>query len=184
MITDARPYANAVFALAKERGQIHDWSAALHDLAAISSNEYFHEFIGNPKVDNEKSASLVQDVLTKLAPKWLSALQNEINNLVAMLLSQHRLNLLPGISAVFHEIMIAFEDKKEAIVTSVVALSSKQKEKLRNNLSVKYGADMDLIYKLDPTVLGGLRINIGNLCIDNTVAGRMSRLKETLEGAR
>jgi F-type H+-transporting ATPase subunit delta len=184
MITDARPYANAVFAIAKERGMMHEWSDALHDLAIISSNHDFHAFISNPKVDNQRSAALVQEILAKLAPKWLSALQNEINNLVAMLLAAHRFNLFPGIAAVFHEIMLALEDKNEAIVTSAVELSAKQKEKLRNNLSVKYGAGMDLIYKIDPAVLGGLRINIGNLCIDNTVVGRMSCLKETLEDAR
>ena len=183
MITDARPYANAIFEIAERDGSQAAWNDALQDLAYISADSQFRDYIGSPQVEDQDCKKLIENVIADLKPGWLSSLQQELSNFINLLLEEKRLELLSGIAQVYHEIMIAKEDQQDVVITTAVDMTDAQKDSLRAKLEQRFSGKMNFSYVTDATVIGGLRIEIGNSIIDNTVAGRMSCLKETLERA-
>jgi len=75
------------------------------------------------------------------------------------------------------DIVASAGGRRVVTVTSAVALSSKQQDRLAAALKVQYGADIQINSVLDPSVVGGVRVQIGDDVIDGTVAARLADLR-------
>jgi F-type H+-transporting ATPase subunit delta len=65
-------------------------------------------------------------------------------------------------------------------VTSAVALTDDQRIALASKLEAQYGAGLEIRYRLDPAILGGLIVRVGDKLIDGSLAARMAAMKRTL----
>lgn len=72
----------------------------------------------------------------------------------------------------------------DADVTSAVPLIDAEREKIDTRLKARYGDDLAIHYKVDAGILGGLIVRVGDRYIDDSVASRLSQLRETLTGAQ
>jgi F-type H+-transporting ATPase subunit delta len=173
LITVARPYAEAVFRLAKETNSLPAWSEALAVLAAAAKDPLAVEFAANPKF----SASQVQTLLTDL----LGARANQqVSNFVATVLESHRFTLLPYIAELFEQLKAAQEGSVTAHIESAFELTAAQVEEIKSILAKRFGKKVDTEVSVDAELIGGVRMTIGDDVIDASVRGKLAALSARL----
>lgn len=167
--TVARPYAEAVFALAKEQSQFKAWSETLHAAAAVVGNEDMQAMIGNTNVNKEQVASLILDICG-------SDFSAEGKNLIKLLAENRRLPLLDEIASQY-EVLRAEEEKTiDAEVIAAFEVSAAQQKQIAEKLKARLGRDVSLSCRVDSSFLGGAIIKAGDLVIDGSTIGQIQKL--------
>jgi len=167
--TIARPYAVAVFALAKEQSKLKEWSDMVCTAAAVAHDETIVALFSNTNVSKTKLAELVIAV----CGKTLSA---EGKNLIKLLAENRRLVLLPDI-AVQYELLRAEEEKTiEAEVISAFQVSDAQQKQIAQKLKKRLGREVTLSCRVDNSLIGGAIIKAGDLVIDGSTTGQIQKL--------
>lgn len=169
--TLARPYAEAVFRLAKEQGTLADWSSRLSMLAAIVSDTRMQTVIADPNTSAERAAELIGSITdTGEAGK----------NLLTVLAGYDRLSLLPEISAQFEVLKAEAEGKLEATIVSAQAMSQSQVDEMLAALKARFGRDVEASVAVDDSLIGGAVITVGDQVIDGSVKGRLQKMAAAL----
>lgn len=171
--TIARPYAEAAFELAKTTGTLASWQEVLDRLAAAMQDSVMRECISDPRLTTE---TLVE--LFKAAAGELTA---EQSNFLHILVENRRLEVLPEISAQFAELKNTQEGTREALVTSAFPLTEAQREKLIETLERKFGCQIKATVEIDPELIGGVRIALGDQVIDASVRGKLNAMAVSLK---
>ncbi|TDR80666.1 F0F1 ATP synthase subunit delta [Paludibacterium purpuratum] len=174
LITVARPYAEAVFSLASEERRLDAWLEALELLAAMVNNPDVANAVTNPKHTAEEIEALFLDVLGERA-------DNEVKRFVAMLIENSRLMLLPEIAKQYAALKAEAEGAIEARVQSAYPLTDGQAAELVATLSKRYGKSVRLDVKVDPELIGGARVLVGDDVIDASVRGKLYALAASLK---
>lgn len=172
-LTIARPYAEAAFKIASETGTLPAWSDALGRLAVVASTRAALELVGNPKVTIAQVASLVADTAGQLLP--------EQRNFVQVLAENERLAVLPEIAGQFEALRNAHEGVIDAQVASAFPLSETQLAEITETLKAKYGREVKVSVSIDPDLIGGVSIRIGDEVIDTSVRGKLAQLASALK---
>lgn len=176
--TIARPYALAAFELAKEQSQtdpnsLARWSDMLGFAAAVAIDETMQDYIGNPKVD--------QDTLTRLMMEVCGDQLNELGqNFIKVLVANKRLEVLPEIVMLYNEFRADAEKTIDAEVISAFPLSDAQRSTLIEGLKKRLGREVNLVSKVDETLLGGAIVRAGDLVIDGSISGQLDKLATEL----
>ena len=171
--TIARPYAVAAFGLAKENNELAKWSEMLDFAAIVATDEAMQDYIGNPAV--------AQDTLTRLMLEVCGDQLNDLGkNFLKVLIANKRLNVLPEIAALYNELRADAEKTVEAEVISAFPLTDAQQSTLIEGLKKRLGRDVTLVSKVDENLLGGAIVRAGDLVIDGSVSGQLSKLETTL----
>lgn len=167
--TLARPYAEAVFELAKGRNALKPWSDMLALVSAIAADENMQRLAGDPRVDRARFRDLFLDVCGK-------QLDDAGANFVRLLVENRRLNLLPEIVTQYESLKADAEARVEATVISAFALEPEQLKTLGVALKRKLGREVNITAQVDKTLMGGIVIRAGDLVIDGSVRGRLADL--------
>lgn len=171
--TAARPYAEAVFALAKERNALKDWSGTLALLAAVAQDANIQRLAADPRVERARLLGLLLDI----GGKNLAA---EGANFLRLLVENRRLTLLPEIAAIYESLKAEAEARVEATVTSAFPLEPAQLKTLEQGLKRRFGRAVHLTATVDANLVGGVVIRAGDLVIDGSVRGRLTGLATEL----
>jgi len=167
--TIARPYAEAIFALAKEQSELKAWSGMLSTLATIADDNNMKAMISNTNVGKSQLADLILDICGK-------QLSDHGKNLVKLLAENRRLTLLNEIAAQY-EVLRAEEEKTiEAEVVSAFEVSDAQQKQIAEKLKARLGREVTLSCRVDPSLLGGAVIKAGDLVIDGSTIGQIQKL--------
>ncbi len=170
-VTMARPYAKAIFEHALAARELKRWSEILYELAFVVLDENALQFISNPATTMDQKAALLLAPFAKSTHK-----KTEIENLVRLLAQNKRFMLLPNIHTLF-EALRADEEKQLVVdVFSFADLSTEQQQQLINSLSRRLQRQVTLNVSVDKSLLGGAIIQAGDLVIDGSVRGRLSKL--------
>jgi F-type H+-transporting ATPase subunit delta len=171
--TVARPYALAAFELAKEQNDLAKWSDMLGFAAVVVSDETMQKFIGNPSVN--------EDTLTRLMMQVCSGQLNPMGeNFIKVLIANKRLDVLPEIVTLYNKHRADAERTVDAEVISAFPLSDALKGSLIAGLKKRLGREVNLIAKVDETLLGGAIVRAGDLVIDGSVNGQLGKLANAL----
>lgn len=173
-LTIARPYAQAVFEIAKDDRSFDSWSNALQALACAASDEQFLAFLeaqNTPELAADKLIELIGDDL----------LGKKAKNFVGVVCENKRLAVLPEIYQDFIKLRDDFLHVKSVEIISARPLSSADEKAIITKLSKKYDADIELTRTIDPSIMGGVIIKIGDEVIDGSVQSNLSRLSSTLK---
>lgn len=103
-----------------------------------------------------------------------------VRGFLKYLVSSGKEDLLPAIIEKLQD--ISAEEKRTAYVTSAVPLTQEEKRKVKEYLSRNFDRDLSVKIKIDPEIIGGIKIVVGDKVIDQTILGRLDSLKEKLEG--
>ena len=171
--TIARPYAQAAFDIANEKGDLKGWSEMLQLTAAVSSDALMQDMIGNPSIEKEK---IIDIILGVCADK----LNDAGKNFVRVLAENDRLNVIAEIAQRYEEHRAEEEKTVEAEVTSAFSLSEAQIKQVTEALKKRLGREVNLVTKIDDTIVGGAVIRAGDLVIDGSVSGQLEKLATTL----
>jgi F-type H+-transporting ATPase subunit delta len=169
--TLARPYAEAVFRLAKEKNALGEWADRLAALAAIVSDAQMQAVIADPNTSAARAADLIGSIAdTGEAGK----------SLLTVLASNDRLLLLPEISAQYEVLKAEAEGVLEATIVSALEMSEAQKTDVMAALKTKFGRDVAATVEVDPSLIGGAVITVGDQVIDGSVKGRLQKMAAAL----
>ena len=171
--TLARPYAEAVFALAKENNSLAAWSQTLKIAAMIGADERVQRVIDDPRVTRERIVGLFLGIAG-------DALNRDAANLLHLLADNGRLALLPEIAQLFEESRAEHERTVDAEVLTAYPLTDAQVKQIRDALQRRLGREVRLTPKVDPSLVGGAIVRAGDLVIDGSVQGRLNALSSYL----
>lgn len=167
--TLARPYAEAVFELARGRNELQAWSEMLAFIAAIAGDEHMTRLAHDPRVDRARFLDLFLGVCSE-------RITDEGANFVRLLIENRRLDLLPEIRAQYDALQAEAEARVAAVVVSAFPLEAAQLKALEQGLKRRLGREVSLSAQVDPQLLGGAVIRAGDLVIDGSVRGRLADL--------
>ena len=171
--TIARPYATAVFEIAKATKNYPVWSQQLQVLAAIVADAQMRSLIGNAAVKKEQVVKLIAEV----AGDKLNATGR---NLVKVLAEQGRLGVAAEIASQYEELRAVAEATLEAEVISAFPVDAAQQQSIATALQKRLGRKVNITSTVDPSLLGGAIVRAGNLVIDGSALGRLQMLTTRL----
>jgi F-type H+-transporting ATPase subunit delta len=168
--TIARPYAEAAFRLAQQRQAQTIWSEALARLAFVAQDPQAGALIGNPNV----APGQVEDLFRTVGGK-----DAEVGSFVRLLAENGRLACLPEIAAQFQTMKQAEEGVREGIIYSAFPLDEKQLRDLKTLLEGRFGR-LQLSVQVDPTLIGGVKVIVGDQVLDTSVSGKLAAMRAAL----
>lgn len=173
--TLARPYARAAFDVARAQGDdgLEQFSAMLGWLAAAVATPALAAELASPSRSPEGKAEL----LISLAG---DALSEQGRNLIHVMATNKRLEILDEVAGQFEQMKDAFERTLEVEVVSARALGDAELAQLRERLAARFDKRIELSSRVDDTLLGGAVIRAGDTIIDGSIRGRLDKLAETL----
>ncbi|WGG50430.1 F0F1 ATP synthase subunit delta [Rugamonas sp. DEMB1] len=174
--TVARPYAEALFRVAqagKESFNLAAWSELVSELAQIGSHPEVQAFARNPKASESDVASAILALVK-------SPLNAEANNFLAMLIENGRISLLPEIGAQFHALKNSVEGAADADISSAFELSAAQVAELVATLEKKFSRKLKPAVTVDPTLIGGVRVVVGDEVLDTSVRAKLQQMRVAL----
>ena len=171
--TIALPYALAAFGLAKENNDLAKWSEMLGFAAIAVTDDAMQIYVNNPKIDQETLSRLMVEVCG-------DQLNNLGKNFIKVLVANKRLNVLPEIVVSYNQFRADAEKTVEAEVVSAFPLTDAQESSLVDGLKKRLGREVNLVSKVDENLLGGAIVRAGDLVIDGSVSGQLSKLETTL----
>lgn len=172
-VTLARPYAEAVFSLACKSNTLESWSDALERMALVAADSQMRESFSNPKLS---VAQLVQLFITIVDAR----LDIEQQNFVQVLAENARLQVLPEIRDLFILLKNKHEGVKAAIITSAFPLDEAALSSLQKNLEARFACRLDMRVSVDPSLIGGVKVAIGDEVIDASVRGKLAHMATAL----
>lgn len=167
--TIARPYARAVFELAKETGSLPQWSEDLLLMASVSADERVSSLLGNPSFTREKKADMLITICKgKISP--------QAENFVKMMSENNRLSVLPEVLALYEQLKSEDEGTVDAELISAFEVTDSQKKAIQSSLQKRFGKDVHLDVSVDKDLIGGAVIKAGDLVIDGSISSRLDKL--------
>jgi len=171
--TVARPYAEALFKVADEKGVATDWQNRLQALAAIAGNADFLAFSTHPKARKDDIIRLFESVTKK-------PLEEEFKRFIAVLFENKRLALLPEIALLFQEKVREKEKRLQAIVESAYPLDRRLLDKIASWLKKKYARTLEIESRVNPELIGGIVVHVGDEMIDLSIKNSVEQIHHML----
>ena len=172
-LTVARPYAEAVFSLAHEQNALPVWSEMLRVASRVADDEQMRAALENPKLDVGAKESL-----------FLSVCGTDLNadgkNLIRVLIEAERINLLPQIRQLFGLLKDDADGVARAHITSAFAVDDRQIASLKSALERRFGKKIETTVSVDPELIGGATIVVGDTVIDASVRGELQAMANHL----
>jgi len=169
--TIARPYAEALFQATKaDAATTAVW---LDELAAVASNDQLRQFADNPKSSPDQVFDLISGVLKTRLPEMAG-------NFLRMVIDNGRIAALPEIAAQFRALKNAQQGTFDAVVHSAFDLDSAALVDLSGVLEKRFGRKLNLRVELQPELIGGIRVVVGDEVFDTSIKARLEQMKIAL----
>jgi F-type H+-transporting ATPase subunit delta len=177
--TVARPYAKAIFDVARESGTLASWSSALAAGASVVADARASRYLGRPSLGAAERAEFVCRMCEGVGGAELLR-DGTGRNLLLLLAENDRLLALPEIAAQFDRLKAHAESKVKATLIAASAVDKAQAVQVAQALERKLGRKVDLELEVDPSLVGGAIIRAEGMVIDGSVRSRLKRLADTL----
>jgi F-type H+-transporting ATPase subunit delta len=171
LATIARPYAEALFKSASN--DVNGTGQWLEALAAVASQPQLLQFADNPKVGNQQVFDVVSDVVRV----QLSA---PAQNFLRAVIENGRLAAVPEIARQFREMKNAQSGSSDAVVYSAFPIAADQLGRVAQALEKRFGRKLNVTVQEDPSLIGGIRVVVGDEVLDTSVRARLEQMKVAL----
>lgn len=172
LATIARPYAEALF---KAIGPA-DAPAVAQQIAALgvlAADPQLRTFADSPKVTDDQ----VFDLFTGVCPVWLG---DGAKNLLRTMIENGRLAALPEVSAQYQALVNASTGVSDAVIHSAWAILPQQLDEIVAVLEKRFARKLNVQVRLDPELIGGIRVVVGDEVLDTSVRARLEQMKVAL----
>jgi F-type H+-transporting ATPase subunit delta len=171
LATIARPYAEALYK--SSQGDLNGASQWLDALGAVAGNSQLLQFADNPRVTHQQVFDVVSDVAkVQLPPAGQNFLRAVIEN--------GRLSALPEIAVQFRALKNAQSGSSDAVVYSAFPISAGSLGEVAGALEKRFGRKLNLTVQEDPSLIGGIRVVVGDEVLDTSVKARLEQMKVAL----
>lgn len=173
----AKRYANALFQLGQEKSNADQIEEELRSLSSVFiTNKNLVTFLKHPRVSVDQKKQLVTDSF--------KGFSSELVNTLKLLIDRHREEIIPDMIAEYIKMMNDAKGIADADVYSVRELSEKELQRISETFAPKVNKrSLNLNNIVDPTILGGIRLRVGNRIFDGSVSGKLRRMERELVSA-
>jgi F-type H+-transporting ATPase subunit delta len=174
----ARRYTRALFEVSRERGDEDAVLVALQELQQLwrSLPELRHA-LGNPQIPSEKRVAVLRRVVGADAPE-------SIQQFVQVIVRHARVEVLRHAGDLMRELVDEARGVRHATVTVALALTAEQERNLRDTLREMLACEMVLDTRVDPSLIGGVSVRIGDLVVDGSIQQRLGSIRRHFERER
>jgi len=170
-----RRYALAAIDIARADGSLDEWEAAMDTLEALTERRQFIDALQADGVTDERFSAIIRQVHEGIGAKQL--------NLFRLLRSKRRLALGSSIASFYRELLDAERNIARATVRSAVELDADRQAALQRRLEQQTGKQVVLEAIVDPSIIGGITVRIGDRLFDASTRTRLQSLRRELERA-
>jgi len=176
-VTIARNYAETLLELARRQGDLSAWAQLIDEVAdAVQSDRRLHLFLESPRVAaSEKNRILSRAFESQLPRPFLRFLQALVNH--------RRQMLLPQIAREFHDLVDQVEGRMHANVTVAREPDDGERRAVSAELSRAYGKEVVPHFLINPSIIGGVVVRVGDTVLDGSVRRRLTVLKSRMLAA-
>ncbi len=171
LATIARPYAEALFQATKN--DLQTTAAWLDELAAIASNAQLLQFASNPKATSEQVMGVVKGVAKSQLPA-------AADNFLRTVIDNGRLSALPEMAAQYREHVNAQSGSSDAVVYSAFEIAPAALADVTALLQKRFGRTLHVKVEIEPELIGGIRVVVGDEVLDTSVKARLDQMKVAL----
>ena len=169
--TIARPYAEGLFKAAGVQG--NTLAAQVQALADVAGHAQVRSFADNPKVSADQVFELITSVVK-------ADVAEPAKNLLRTVIDNGRIAALPAIAAQFHALVNASSGVSDAMVYSAFEISPDALTDVVATLEKRFGRKLNLQVQLQPELIGGIRVVVGDEVLDTSVKARLEQMKVAL----
>jgi F-type H+-transporting ATPase subunit delta len=148
--------------------QLHDFGAAYAQSAELRT------FLASPAVSTKAKHEVLEKIVARLGASKI------IRNFLFVLTDHRRTQLIPEVIAAFHVVVRQRQGVAEAVVSSAIELSAAQKKEMAATLARLTGKKIEAKYALDPALLGGAVVRIGDTIYDGSLRSRLNEMRARL----
>jgi F-type H+-transporting ATPase subunit delta len=178
--TIARPYAQAVFELAHEAGELAAWSESLAAAGALLADGQVVAFLADPHLSDAQRLQFLTGLFDKSGAKLLSGSDRHGTNFLKLLIEYDRLAAMPEISQHFETLKDEVENSVDVVVTSANPLGKSQLEAMTSALRERLGRNVNITTEINANLIGGAVIKAGDVVIDGSLRARLDGLASAL----
>jgi len=171
LATIARPYAEALFK--SSQGDLNGTAQWLDALGAVADNAQLLQFAGNPKVTDRQVFDVVADVAKAQLPP-------NAKNFLLMVIENGRLAALPEIVTQFRALKNEQTGSSDAVVYSAFPIPAAALGDVAGALEKRFGRKLNVTVAEDPSLIGGIRVVVGDEVLDTSVKARLEQMKVAL----
>jgi F-type H+-transporting ATPase subunit delta len=174
----AEVYARALFEVAKEHDvldRVHDELGEFVDALEDKESRELRLYFFSPYFSSEEKADGVEKVV--------SDADERIVNFLKLLAERHRMPVLPRIRRAFHDLWAEEKQLLPVSVTAAVELDEELVKGIGERIEEQTGREVQLSSHVDPDVLGGLILRVGNMVLDASVRNRLEQLRKQVAKA-
>jgi len=174
----AKRYAKALFQVGKEENALDDFNAALSEMSALYAQV--------PEVvDGLTNPVYPQDVREKVMDHLLANMRVTpmVANFMKLLVQKRRAGVLPDIAEVFQAMVDEERNMCRGTVTSATPLSGALNSRIKATLEKITGKQILLRTEIDPSIIGGIVAQVGDLVLDGSIKTQLTGLKESIKGS-
>ncbi len=169
----ARRYAEAALSLAERDDSLGAWVGALETAATRLSDAQVMRVLADPAIPFDDRRRVAETILG-------DRVMGAPRNLVLLLVRRGRIELLPRVAAELRRLWEQRQGITHAVVTSAAPLSDAESDAVRERLVAMTGGQVEIERQVDPSLLGGVLVRMGDRLIDGSVRGRLERLRARL----
>lgn len=169
--TIARPYAEALFQASSS--DLNGAATWVEELAVIAANPQLLQLADSPKV----TPAQVFDVMAGVAK---SALPDAAKNFLRTVIENGRLAVLPEIAAQFRALKNAKGGSSDAVVYSAFPIDGAKLADVAAALEKRFARKLNVVVELQPELIGGIRVVVGDEVLDTSVKARLEQMKVAL----
>ena len=169
----ARRYAQAIYQIALEKGDVDKWLDDLSLLSQSATDQTFVGFVDSPQIEMDKKTAVVKELFDE-------TVSNLAVNLTCVLASRGAVSNLPQITDAFQELVDSNKGVERAEITSAVPLNDEQIAAITKDLSSLVGKDISVTTRTDESIIGGFVARVGDRRIDGSVKTRFDDMKREL----
>ena len=171
-VTSGKRYAQAVFKLALEKGELESWQASLRKIADITTDEKLMVLLENPKLHFAAKKVLLAEWLGEINPLAL--------NLAYLLVRKDRLGIAGDISVRYDSLLDAYHGVEHVEVITALPLDDEGRERISSRFGEIIGHKVVIDAQVDPSIIGGIKAKIGDNLIDGSVKSKLGALRKSL----
>jgi F-type H+-transporting ATPase subunit delta len=168
----SKRYSQAVFEIAKENNELDKWKNDLERISSLAQNRELVSIMENPKFSFEDKSKLLNNQLRGLSQKAL--------NLAYIMTNRGKFSLITAVYNDYQQFLDILRGIDKAEVTTAVPLDEAEKAKLAQHLGTITGKNIEIIEKVDPTIIGGMIARVGGKIIDGSTSSQLAALKNEL----
>jgi F-type H+-transporting ATPase subunit delta len=172
-LTVARPYAEAAFRHARDAGQLPAWSSALARVAEVVDQDAARAVLDHPALSASQRAGLIAEVA--------GGLDQAQCNFLSLLAQNERLAFAGEIARHYDRLRNEHEGLIEARIASAFPIDDQQVQAIVNTLSERFGRRIKASVTVEPELIGGVSIRMGDEVIDASVRGKLTQLSSALK---